>query len=93
MPGFGDPAAIPQVKGDGSPWDRWGRLLGGAWVFFIAYPVLAALNAPVAGWLRYGAAGLLVVFAVVYVAFFTSIHLPSTSKSANFQRGSLGLST
>lgn len=73
MPGFGDPAAIPQVKGDGSPWDRWGRLLGGAWIFFIAYPVLAALNAPVAGWLRYGAAGLLVVFAVVYVAFFTSI--------------------
>lgn len=73
MPWSGSSSALPQAKGAGSPWDKWGRLLGGAWIFFLAYPIIAALNAPVAGWLRYLAGALLVLFAAIYVAFFTSI--------------------
>lgn len=73
VPWSGSSSALPQVKGAGSPWDKWGRLLGGAWIFFLAYPIIAALNAPVAGWLRYLAGALLVLFAAIYVAFFTSI--------------------
>lgn len=54
-------------------WPKWGRMLGGAWIFFLAYPIMSALHAPVAPWLRYACVLLLVAFAVVYVVFFTSI--------------------
>ena len=55
------------------PWPKWGRMLGGAWIFFLAYPIVAALHAPVAPWLRYACVLLLIAFAVIYVVFFTSI--------------------
>lgn len=71
--GSGDAADAPRVKGPGSPWDKWGRLLGGAWIFFLAYPILAAVGAAAAGWARYGAVALLLAFAIVYVTYFTSI--------------------
>lgn len=67
------PSATTPPKFGGSPWDRWGRLLGGAWILFLAYPILAALNAPVADWLRYVTVALLLAFAVIYVVFFTSV--------------------
>lgn len=76
----GDPPAISPTPAGTDPWPRWGRLLGGAWIFFLGYPILAALNAPVAFGLRYGAVGLLVAFAVIYVFFFTSI--PDEEKAA-----------
>lgn len=61
------------VRDHGDPWPRWGRMLGGAWIFFLAYPIMSALDAPAAPWLRYACVALLVAFAVIYVIFFTSI--------------------
>ncbi len=69
------PAAATTEPGatGADPWPKWGRMLGGAWIFFLAYPIMTALDAPVAPWLRYACVVLLVAFAVIYVVFFTSI--------------------
>lgn len=55
------------------PWRKWGRFFAGAWIFFLAFPIIAALNSPLAPWWRYGSVVLLLAFAAIYLTSFTSI--------------------
>lgn len=62
-----DPATPPVTTDLEDPWERWGWLMGGIWLVFLAFPIVAALTADAAVVWRLLTVGVVVAFGVVYV--------------------------
>src|SRR5699024_74311 len=62
------PSAAP------SPWDRFGWLMGGIWLLFLAFPLAAILTSDLTLGLKITASALLAAFGAVYVYGFVRLN-------------------
>lgn len=60
-------------KPPADPWQRYGWLMGGVWLVFLAFPVAAAVDSGESQWRIVGALVLFGLFAAVYIHGFVSM--------------------
>src|SRR5699024_1894475 len=65
--------AAPSPPAAPSPWDRFGWLMGGIWLLFLGFPLVATLTASLAPCLKITAIALLAAFGAVYVYGFARL--------------------
>src|SRR5699024_3696564 len=66
--------AAPSPPAAPSPWDRFGWLMGGIWLMFLAFPLAATLSSSIAPGPKVTAIALLAAFGAVYVYGFVRLN-------------------
>lgn len=65
------PARAATEESAPDPWDRSSILIGGIWLLFLAFPIVAAWTSDADLWARLATVASLVLFAVVYLHGYT----------------------
>lgn len=67
-----------------SPWDRFGWLMGGIWLLFLAFPLAAVLTSSLTAGVKAAAIALLAAFAAVYVYGFVRLNRAGWGSTARW---------